>query len=80
LLLPVSFAASFKVKLWLFSMVFSIGSHYWCKIHEDYIFDFVFDDGHIKNIYLLDKKNIVRNKVRVINILSKPVRQRIATI
>jgi hypothetical protein len=27
LLLPVSFAASFKVKLWLFSMVFSIGSH-----------------------------------------------------
>jgi hypothetical protein len=25
----VSFAASFKVKLWLFSMVFSIGSHYW---------------------------------------------------
>jgi hypothetical protein len=29
LLLPVSFAASFKVKLWLFSMVFSIGSHYW---------------------------------------------------
>jgi hypothetical protein len=29
LLLPVSFAASFKVKLWQFSMVFSIGSHYW---------------------------------------------------
>jgi type I restriction enzyme R subunit len=26
----------------------------------------VFDDGHIKNIYLLDKKSIVRNKVRVI--------------
>ena len=36
------------------------------KIHDDYIFDFVFDDGHIKNIYLLDKKSIVRNKVRVI--------------
>ena len=30
------------------------------------IFDFVFDDGRIKNIYLLDKKNIARNKVQVI--------------
>jgi len=37
------------------------------KIHNDYIYDFVFDDGHIKNIYLVDKKNIVRNKVQVIN-------------
>lgn len=36
------------------------------KIHDDYIFDFVFDDGRIKNIYLLDKKNIARNKVQVI--------------
>jgi type I restriction enzyme R subunit len=36
------------------------------KIHDDYIFDFVFDDSHIKNTYLLDKKRIVRNKVRVI--------------
>ena len=26
------------------------------KIHDDYVFDFVFDDGHIQNIYLLDKK------------------------
>lgn len=26
------------------------------KIHDDYIHDFVFDDGHIQNIYLLDKK------------------------
>lgn len=26
------------------------------KIHEDSIYDFVFDDGHIQNIYLLDKK------------------------
>jgi type I restriction enzyme, R subunit len=24
------------------------------KIHDDYIHDFVFDDGHIQNIYLLD--------------------------
>lgn len=25
------------------------------KIHDDYIYDFVFDDGHIQNIYLVDK-------------------------
>ncbi|SFF95885.1 type I restriction endonuclease subunit R [Neptunomonas qingdaonensis] len=36
------------------------------KIHDDYIHDFVFDDGRIKNIYLLDKKNIARNKLQVI--------------
>jgi type I restriction enzyme R subunit len=36
------------------------------KINDDYIHDFVFDDGRIKNIYLLDKKNIARNKVQVI--------------
>ncbi len=37
------------------------------KIHDDYIYDFVFDDGHIQNIYLVDKKNITRNKVQVIS-------------
>jgi len=36
------------------------------KIHDDYVHDFVFDDGRKKNIYLLDKKNITRNKVQVI--------------
>ncbi|MCP5303262.1 MAG: type I restriction endonuclease subunit R [Pseudomonadales bacterium] len=36
------------------------------KIHDDYIHDFVFDDSRIQNIYLLDKKNIARNKVQVI--------------
>ncbi|MFA5983673.1 MAG: type I restriction endonuclease subunit R [Methylococcaceae bacterium] len=36
------------------------------KVHDDYIHDFVFDDGHIQNIVLLDKKNIARNKVQVI--------------
>lgn len=30
-------------------------------------YDFTFDDGHIQNIYLVDKKNIARNKVQVIN-------------
>lgn len=36
------------------------------KIHDDYIHDFVFDDGRIFNIYLLDKKNLNRNKLQVI--------------
>ncbi|MCU7940985.1 MAG: HsdR family type I site-specific deoxyribonuclease, partial [gamma proteobacterium symbiont of Bathyaustriella thionipta] len=36
------------------------------KVHDDYVHDFVFDDGHIQNIYLLDKKNIASNKVQVI--------------
>ena len=36
------------------------------KIHDDHIFDFVFDNGHIENIYLIDKRNITRNKVQVI--------------
>ena len=36
------------------------------KIHEDYIHDFVFDDGHIENIYLLDKKHVLNNKLQVI--------------
>ena len=36
------------------------------KIHNDYIYDFVFDDGHIENIYLLDKKNVIRKKLQVI--------------
>ena len=37
------------------------------KIHDNYIYDFVFDDGHIQNIYLVDKKYITRNKVQVIS-------------
>ncbi len=37
------------------------------KLHDNYIYDFVFDDGHIQNIYLVDKKNIVRNKLQVIS-------------
>lgn len=36
------------------------------KLHDDYIFDFVFDDGRIQNIYLADKANVCRNKVQVI--------------
>ncbi|UXE66490.1 MAG: type I restriction endonuclease subunit R [Chryseotalea sp. WA131a] len=37
------------------------------KIHDNYIHDFVFDDGHIQNIYLVDKRNVARNKVQVIS-------------
>lgn len=39
------------------------------KIHNDHIYDFVFDDGHIKNIYLVKKEeeNIAKNKVQVIS-------------
>ena len=36
------------------------------KLHDNYIFDFVFDDGRIQNIYLADKANVCRNKVQVI--------------
>ena len=37
------------------------------KIHDDYIYDFVFDNGRIQNIYLLDKKNLANNTLQVIN-------------
>ncbi|WP_042370803.1 type I restriction endonuclease subunit R [Bacteroides neonati] len=37
------------------------------KIHDNYIYDFVFDDGHIQNIYLVDKQDVTRNKLQVIS-------------
>ena len=37
------------------------------KIHNDYIYDFTFDNGRIENIYLVDKKNITKNKIQVIS-------------
>src|SRR5690554_5259043 len=36
------------------------------KVQDDYIYDFVFDDGHIQNIKLVDKDIVTRNKVQVI--------------
>lgn len=38
------------------------------KVHDDYIHDFVFDDGRIQNIYLVlkDEKRIAHNKLQVI--------------
>lgn len=46
------------------------------KIHDDYIYDFVFDDGRIQNIYLLDKQYIARNKVQVISQFEQTGRHR----
>lgn len=37
------------------------------KIQEDYIYDFIFDDGHLKNIKIIDKKNIHNNFLQVTN-------------
>jgi type I restriction enzyme R subunit len=37
------------------------------KLQDNHIYDFKFDDGSIQNIYLVDKKNIARNKVQVIS-------------
>ncbi|MXO66580.1 type I restriction endonuclease subunit R [Altericroceibacterium endophyticum] len=36
------------------------------KVHDDYIHDFVFDDGRIQNIYLFRKDNVALNKLQVI--------------
>lgn len=36
------------------------------KIHDDHIHDFVFDDGRIQNIHLVDKRNKARNTLQVI--------------
>ena len=41
------------------------------KLQDDYIYDFVFDDGHIKNIYLVDKRDLSKNKVQVISQLTQ---------
>ena len=37
------------------------------KIHDDSIYDFVFDNERIQNIYLLDKRNLANNSLQVIN-------------
>lgn len=37
------------------------------KIQENYIHDFIFDDGHLKNIKIIDKKNIHNNFLQVAN-------------
>ena len=37
------------------------------KIQENHIYDYIFDDGHLKNIKIIDKKNIHNNFVQVTN-------------
>ena len=37
------------------------------KIQDDYIYDFTFDDGHLQNIKIIDKKNIHNNFLQVVN-------------
>ncbi|EGV10750.1 hypothetical protein HMPREF1042_0540 [Streptococcus constellatus subsp. pharyngis SK1060 = CCUG 46377] len=34
------------------------------KIQENHIYDFVFDDGRIKNIFILDKKTFITTACR----------------
>lgn len=46
------------------------------KIHDDYIHDFTFDDGHLQNIYLLDKNSITRNSLQVIGQFSQTGKHR----
>lgn len=36
------------------------------KLQDEYIYDFTFDDGHLQNIYLVDKKDITRNRLQVL--------------
>lgn len=37
------------------------------KIQENHIYDFTFDDGHLQNIKIIDKKNIHNNHLQVVN-------------
>jgi type I restriction enzyme R subunit len=37
------------------------------KIQDDFVYDFIFDKGYIKNIKLIDKKNVNNNYLQVIN-------------
>lgn len=37
------------------------------KLHDNYIYDFIFDDGHIENIKIIDKVSIHNNVVQVTN-------------
>ena len=43
------------------------------KIQENHIYDFIFDDGHLKNIKIIDKKNIHNNFLQVTNQIRQEV-------
>ena len=40
------------------------------KIQENHIYDFIFDNGRLKNIKIIDKKNIYNNYLQVVNQIS----------
>ena len=46
------------------------------KIQENYIYDFIFDDGHLKNIKIIDKKNIHNNILQVCNQIKQKGKQK----
>lgn len=37
------------------------------KLHDNYVYDFVFDSGRIQNIYLVDKEDVTRNSLQVLS-------------
>ena len=37
------------------------------RVQVDHIWDFKFDDGHLQNVYLVDKDNVRRNRLQVIH-------------
>ena len=37
------------------------------KVQENHIYDFTFDDGHLQNIKIIDKKDIHKNCLQVVN-------------
>jgi len=41
------------------------------KIQENEVYDFIFDDGHLQNIKIIDKKNIFNNFMQVTNQVSQ---------
>ena len=36
-----------------------------CKVQENHVYDFIFDDGYVKNIKIIDKKKIHNNFLQV---------------
>lgn len=41
------------------------------KVQEDYVYDFIFDNGYLKNIKIIDKTNIHNNSLQVTNQISQ---------
>ncbi len=41
------------------------------KVQDDHVYDFTFDDGHVQNIRILDKKHINNNRLQVTSQVSQ---------